>query len=103
MTSEQGIRVINVFSTTDFSWGEIRGFEIGRSGLFPLVCLIRIDDGSTKHAFGIQERTNFPNGSAERVTEELNAELARRSGKTLDGWTHSADSGFGSGGSPSCG
>lgn len=49
-------------------------------GLLPYVCLIHLRDGSRKQATGIQERTNFPSGSAESLAEELNAELARRTG-----------------------
>jgi hypothetical protein len=79
-SSERGIEVRNVFSTFELPWREIERFEIGRSGLFPLVCLIHLRDGSRRHAFGIQERGNFPNGSAQALTQELNAELARRAG-----------------------
>lgn len=74
-TSEAGVRVMNVFSTIDLSWSEIRRFDVGRSGIFPLVCLIHLNDGGVMRAFGIQERTNFPNGSAEQMADELNQEL----------------------------
>jgi PH (Pleckstrin Homology) domain-containing protein len=82
--SERGIRVANVFSTTSLPWGTITRFEIGRSGLFPLVCIVRLSDGGTRRAFGIQERTNSPNGSAAAIVDELNAELSRRTGRADD-------------------
>jgi hypothetical protein len=82
--SETGIRVMNVFSTVDLSWREIERFDVGRSGLFPLVCLIHLSDGSVLRTFGVQERTNFPNGSAEQMAEELNAELSQRRGGASD-------------------
>jgi hypothetical protein len=77
---ESGIRVRNVFSTFELPWQDIAKFEIGGAGLFPMVCLIRLKTGETKHASGIQERTNFPNGSANEMAKELNAELAKRTG-----------------------
>jgi hypothetical protein len=77
---ESGIRVRNVFSTFEVPWQQIEKFEIGESGLLPMVCLIHLKDGSEKHAVGIQERTNFPSGSAKAITDELNAELAKRAG-----------------------
>jgi hypothetical protein len=43
-----------------------------------MVCLIRLKGGETRRAVSIQERTNFPNGSAEVIVEELNRELAKR-------------------------
>ncbi len=81
---DRSVRVKNVFSTYELSWREIDRFEVGQSGLLPMVCLIHLKDGSKKHAFGIQERTNFPDGSAEAMVDELNAELARRVGIHVD-------------------
>jgi hypothetical protein len=69
-----------VFSTFELPWQKIERFEIGESGLLPKVCVIHLEDGDEKRAMGIQERTNFPNGSAEAMADELNAELAMRIG-----------------------
>jgi hypothetical protein len=77
-TSDQGIHVANVFSSFNLQWQEIDRFEIGRWKLLPYVCLIYTTDGQVKHAFGIEESTNFPNGSAKQMVTELNQELARR-------------------------
>jgi hypothetical protein len=79
-STESGIEVRNVFFTFKLPWQVIERFEIGRSGLFPMVCLIHLRDGSSRHAFGIQERGNFPSGSAQSLTQELNVELARQTG-----------------------
>lgn len=70
--TSDGIRVSNIFSSFDLTWNEVRRFHVGRSGIFPYVCLIELKDGSTRRAFGIQERTNFPDGSAEKMASELN-------------------------------
>lgn len=78
--SDRGVKVRNVFSTFELPWKEIARFEIGRSGLLPLVCVIQLREDGRKHAVAIQERTNFPDGSAEKMVEALNAELARRVG-----------------------
>jgi hypothetical protein len=78
VASENGIYVRNVFSSFDLKWEGIQRFDIGRWKLLPYVCLIHLRDGSVKHAMGISESTNFPNKSAERMTDELNEELANR-------------------------
>jgi hypothetical protein len=81
----KGIYVTNIFSSYRLKWSDIHKFRIGSWNIFPYVCLIDLKDGGIKHAFGIQERTNFPNGSAEQMAEELNAELSQRRGGTSDG------------------
>ena len=75
---DSGVRVRNIFSTLELPWQQIDKFEIGDSGFLSMVCLIRLKGGETRRAVGIQERTNFPSGSAEAIVEELNSELARR-------------------------
>jgi hypothetical protein len=77
--TDQGIYVKNILSNHQFDWSDVHKFRIGPWSVFPYVCLIDLRDGRTKHAFGIQERTNFPNGSAEQMAEQLNAELVERS------------------------
>jgi len=77
---DAGIRVRNVFSTLELPWQQIEKFEIGDSGLLPMVCLIRLKGAETRRAVGIQERTNCPSGSAEAIVEELNSELAKHAG-----------------------
>jgi hypothetical protein len=71
----EGIRVSNVFESFSLRWSEIERFEIGRWQL-PYVCLIRLKDGRTMHAGGIQE-SRWGHGSAEGMVADLNAELAR--------------------------
>jgi PH (Pleckstrin Homology) domain-containing protein len=75
-----GVFIANVFSNRSLRWDEIEGFEMGRWMLYPSVLLVRLRDGGVRHAFGIQERTNYPDESAGGMEEELNAELARRTG-----------------------
>jgi len=79
VTSEHGIHVVNLFTSFDLRWGEITEFRVGRWKLLPYACRIELRDGSAKVALGIQERTNFPSGSAETMAAELNEELGRRS------------------------
>lgn len=76
-----GVFIANVFSSRSLAWDDIERFEIGRWTIFPYVCLIQKRGGGVEHVFGIQERTNFSDGSAERMAEELNEVLARRSGE----------------------
>jgi hypothetical protein len=78
VTSSDGVFVANVFSNRSLRWDEIERFEIGRWTIFPYVCLIRLRNGRTTHAFGIQERTNFPDGSGESMADEMNTELRER-------------------------
>jgi hypothetical protein len=73
-----GVFIANVFSNRSLSWDRIERFEIGRWMLFPSVLLIRLRDGKVRHAFGIQERTNYADESSEQMAEELNGELAKR-------------------------
>jgi hypothetical protein len=77
-TTGDGIRVSNTFSSFALQWSDVERFEIGRWKLLPYVCLIRLKDGRTLHATGIQESTRLGDGSAEDMVESLNAELARR-------------------------
>ncbi len=72
-----GIRVVNFFKSFHLDWDGIRSFEMGRWAAFPSVCLIHLSDGRSTHAFGLQESTNFPNGSAQAMVDALNAELER--------------------------
>jgi hypothetical protein len=77
-TSEKGVRVANLLSSFELEWTEIEEFWIGRWGIFPYVGLIRLSSGEQKHALGIQERTNFPDGSGEEMVNELNREMRGR-------------------------
>jgi hypothetical protein len=77
-TSEQGIRVTNIFSSFELTWNEIDRFSIGKWQLLPYVCLIHLSNGGVRHATGIEENTNFANGSADEIVRELNEELASR-------------------------
>ncbi|HWI94449.1 MAG TPA: hypothetical protein VNS60_00095 [Solirubrobacterales bacterium] len=77
VTSRDGIHVANFLSSFDLRWGEIETFAIGRWKFLPFVCLIYMKNGDVKHAFGIEESTQRPDGSAEHMADELNKELAR--------------------------
>lgn len=78
VASGEGIYVANFASSFNLRWEEIERFDIGRWSFLPYVCLIHLRDGEVRHAFGIEESTQRPNGSAEEIIEELNNELARR-------------------------
>jgi hypothetical protein len=80
-----GVFIANVFSNRSLSWGEIERFEMGRWMLFPSVLLIKLRDGKVRHAFGIQERTNYGDASSEQMAEELNGELAKRTAHDAPG------------------
>jgi hypothetical protein len=75
---EAAVHVHNFFSSFDLKWDDVQKFEMGRWGAFPSVCLIRLRAGRSEHAFGLQESTNFPNGSAQSMVDQLNDELAGR-------------------------
>lgn len=72
--SREGVRVQNVFSTFEVGWAEVERFEMGRRGILPYVCVVHLRDGGRRSATGIQERTNFPDGSAEEMVAALNTE-----------------------------
>jgi hypothetical protein len=76
--THKGVQVKNIFSGFSLRWDEIDRFAIGRWKLLPYTCLIYLRDGSMLHAIGIEENTNFANGSAEEIVRELNDELASR-------------------------
>jgi hypothetical protein len=86
------VLIANVFSTRALAWTEIERFEIGRWTVFPYVCLVRMRNGEVEHAFGIQERTNFPDGSAELIAEKLNEELAKWTGGNVVSRSGAGDS-----------
>lgn len=77
-TTQEGIQVKNIFAGFSLAWSDIDRFAIGRWSLLPYVCLIYLGDGRVLHASGIEENTNFANGSAEEIVRELNEELVRR-------------------------
>lgn len=72
---EGRVHVANILSSFDVDPSEIDGIEIARWKLIPRTCVIRTHDGQVRPAFGLQESTNFPNGSAERLIDELRQEL----------------------------
>lgn len=74
--SVEGIHAANIFASFDLEWTEVNRFKIGRWKLLPSACLIHLTDGRVLHASGIAE-TNFRNGSAEALVDELNRELTR--------------------------
>lgn len=86
VTSDDAVFVANVFANRLLNWSDIERFEMGRWTIFPYVCLIRLRNGEVVHAFGIQERTNFPDESGEKMAEEMNAELRERRMLTQQFW-----------------
>jgi hypothetical protein len=78
-----GIQVVNIFKSFDLDWPDIESFEMGRWTAFPSVCLIHLSNGGCAHAFGLQESTNFANGSAQKMVDELTEELARKRSWTV--------------------
>ncbi|HWI94450.1 MAG TPA: hypothetical protein VNS60_00100 [Solirubrobacterales bacterium] len=78
VANDQGIEVKNVLSGFALRWDEIDRFIIGRWKLLPYVCLICLHDDRVLHAIGIEEKTNFANGSAEEIVRQLNRALASR-------------------------
>jgi hypothetical protein len=87
-----GIHVVNFFNGFHFDWAEVQSFEMGRWSAFPSVCLINLNDGRHAHAFGLQESTNFANGSAQKMVDELTEELVRRRSRAVSGTDPSAGS-----------
>jgi hypothetical protein len=80
--SQAGIRVVNVFKTSRFSWSEIGRFDLGRSGLFPQVCRVHTKDGRVLRAFGIQEANisrlqPVAKRPAAMIVTQLNEEMAK--------------------------
>jgi hypothetical protein len=79
MTAEEtGISVNNPWSRFQLDWEDIARFEIGRWKLSSAICLIHEVGGRVRPAVGIVESSNFPNGSAKCMVDELNKELANR-------------------------
>lgn len=81
--SKDNVHVRNVFGSFDLRWEEIERFDVGQSGIFPQVCRIHVRDGRVLRAFGIQENNIAlvrPKAKrpAQRLTSELNEELAKR-------------------------
>jgi hypothetical protein len=75
---DEKVRVTNLLSTFELKWTEIEKFEIKRWGPFPYVGQISLCSGKQKHALGIQERSNFPDGSGDEMIRDLNRELQER-------------------------
>lgn len=73
------IHVANIISTFDLPRSDIEKYEVGRWKLTQRTCLIHTHDGQIKPALGLQESTNFPNGSVEQVVDELNQKLSEAS------------------------
>jgi hypothetical protein len=71
---QDGIHVANIFSSYDVPWASIERFEIGSWKINRQTCIVQTRDGRARPANGLQESTNFPNGSAEKMVDELNRE-----------------------------
>jgi hypothetical protein len=78
---DERLQVANIFSSFNLQWDQIERFELGRSGILPSVCRIRLKDGRTRSALGISE-SNYSamrgRGAAGQMVEELNHELVVR-------------------------
>jgi len=77
VSRDEGLHVVNMFSTFDLGWNQIDRFEVGRSGILPGVCRIYMKDGEIRSGIGISEAGYYvtPGGPAGRMVEELNKEL----------------------------
>lgn len=82
LSRDNGLHVVNMFSSFDLVWREIDRFEVGRWGILPGVCRIYVRDGRVRNAIGISENgyVVMPEGPAGKMVEELNRELAERVG-----------------------
>jgi hypothetical protein len=76
ITTIEGVDVKNPFSRFSLRWADIESFQLGRSGINPRVCLIRLHDGKTKPALGVF-LNNSGFGGGPKLVEELNRELHR--------------------------
>jgi len=75
-----GIRIVNPTSSRSIDWREIDRFELGRWGLLPRNCLVRLLDGSSVGVWAISARN--PNlvrhdSAAEASVAELNVRLGQ--------------------------
>ncbi len=77
MATDEGIRVSNPWSRYELSWEQIDRFELGRWKVNRAMCRVCTVEGSVRPAVGIAEG-NFSTGSAGRMVDDLNDELARR-------------------------
>jgi hypothetical protein len=82
---DEEVRIVNYLSSFDLKWTEIEKFEIGRWGMLPYVCRITLLSGERRHAIGIQERTNFPDGSGEKMVKELNLRVFEATHRSATG------------------
>jgi hypothetical protein len=77
MATDEGIRVSNPWSRYELCWEQIDHFELGRWKVNRAMCRVCTVEGSIRPVVGIAEG-NFSAGSAGRMVDELNDELARR-------------------------
>lgn len=81
VATDEGVRVNNPWSRYELRWEQIDRFELGRWKINRAMCRIRTVKGNIRPAVGIAEG-NFSVGSAGRMVDELNDELARRIPRT---------------------
>jgi Bacterial PH domain len=75
-----GIRVVNPWKSRRLRWVEIAEFRLGRWGVLPRNCLIRLTDETTQGVWAISARNpNFfkHDSAAEGLVAELNERLRR--------------------------
>ena len=81
IASPNGVHVVNTFSSFDLAWEQIDRFDLGRYGkVMSEVCRIHTRDGRVLPAIAVQEN-HIGGGSAVRMVEELNKELAEQRGE----------------------
>jgi hypothetical protein len=76
-----GIFVRNPISSYEVPWAQIKGFRIGRRGVFGASCIVDLADGSTRYAFGLQVSTwslGKPDAPERQLVSHLNDVLASR-------------------------
>jgi hypothetical protein len=73
---DDGIRVVNPFTTVEVPWAHLIRFTARSQGGFPLIGFAQRVDGTEVQLWGVQARGN--SSGAKRVVEELIAQLNQR-------------------------
>ena len=75
------LRIVNPLRSLNVPLAEVTHFSIGRHGVFPLVGLAHLEDGTKIGMWGIQAPNPLlrsRNRSAQRIIDELNGLLSNR-------------------------
>lgn len=78
---ETGVRVLNPFRTYRLPWSTIERFSLGPGTRHPSIGKVELEGGRQVTAMGIRGNVGFllnDTSAAQKMIDELNAELARR-------------------------